>query len=45
VRAINVLLDRPARDIMAAPSRSGRMLTAVPWRGYVLVGTCSRATS
>jgi glycerol-3-phosphate dehydrogenase len=40
VRAINVLLDRPARDIaVAAPSRSGRMLTAVPWRGYVLVGT------
>ncbi len=40
LRAMNVLLDRPARDIAtAAPSSSGRMLTAVPWRGYVLVGT------
>jgi glycerol-3-phosphate dehydrogenase len=40
LRAMNVLLDRPARDIAtAAPASSGRMLTAVPWRGYVLVGT------
>ncbi|HUL72545.1 MAG TPA: FAD-dependent oxidoreductase [Vicinamibacterales bacterium] len=40
VRAMNVLLDRPARDIAtAAPGPSGRMLTAVPWRGFVLVGT------
>lgn len=40
VRAMNVLLDRPARDIaLAAAGASGRMLTAVPWRGYVLVGT------
>ena len=40
VRAMNLLLDRPARDIAtAAPGRSGRMLTAVPWRGFVLVGT------
>ena len=40
LRAMNVLLDRPARDIAtAAPSTSGHMLTAVPWRGYVLVGT------
>lgn len=40
VRAMNVLVDRPARDIaLAAPGRSGRMLTAVPWRGAVLVGT------
>ena len=40
VRAMNLLLNRPARDIAtAAPARSGRMLTAVPWRGFVLVGT------
>jgi glycerol-3-phosphate dehydrogenase len=40
LRAMNLLLDRPARDIAtAAPAPSGRMLTAVPWRGFVLVGT------
>jgi glycerol-3-phosphate dehydrogenase len=40
LRAMNLLIDRPARDIaVAAPGRSGRMLTAVPWHGYVLVGT------
>jgi glycerol-3-phosphate dehydrogenase len=40
VRAMNVLLDRPARAMaLAAPGRSGRMLTAVPWRGCTLVGT------
>lgn len=40
VRAMNLLLDRPAKDIaLAAPSAGGRMFTAVPWRGMVLVGT------
>ena len=40
LRAMNLLINRPARDIAtAAPARSGRMLTAVPWRGFVLVGT------
>lgn len=40
IRAMNVLLDRPARDIaLVAPGSSGRMLTAVPWRGAVLAGT------
>ncbi len=40
VRAMNLLLKRPARDIaMAAPSAKGQMYTAVPWQGYVLVGT------
>ena len=40
LRAMNLLLDRPAKDIaLAAPGRSGRMLTAVPWAGAVLVGT------
>lgn len=40
VRAMNVLLDRPARDIaLAAASSRGRMYTAVPWQGRVLVGT------
>ena len=37
---MNLLLDRPARDIATvAPASSGRMLTAVPWRGHMLVGT------
>jgi glycerol-3-phosphate dehydrogenase len=40
LRAMNVLLDRPARDIaVAAADGGGRMLTLVPWRGYALVGT------
>jgi glycerol-3-phosphate dehydrogenase len=40
LRAMNVLLNRPGRDIaLAAPGRSGRMLTAVSWGGFVLVGT------
>jgi glycerol-3-phosphate dehydrogenase len=40
LRAMNLLINRPARDIAtAAPARSGRILTAVPWRGFVLVGT------
>jgi len=40
LRAMNVLIDRPARDIaLASKSARGRMLTAVPWRGQVLVGT------
>jgi len=40
VRAMNLLLDRPARDIaVAAASARGRMYTAVPWQGRVLVGT------
>jgi glycerol-3-phosphate dehydrogenase len=38
--AMNVLIDHRARDIaLVAPSASGRMLTAVPWRGRVLAGT------
>ena len=38
--ALNVLIDHPARDIaLVAPSASGRMLTAVPWRGRLLAGT------
>jgi glycerol-3-phosphate dehydrogenase len=37
---MDVLLNRPARDIaLVAPARSGRLLTAVPWHGYLLVGT------
>ncbi len=40
VHAMGILIDRPARDIaLAASSASGRMLTAVPWAGKVLVGT------
>jgi glycerol-3-phosphate dehydrogenase len=40
LRTMDVLLNRPARDIaLVAPARSGRLLTAVPWHGYLLVGT------
>ena len=40
VRAMNLLVNRPARDIAtAARGSSGRMLTMVPWQGLVLVGT------
>jgi glycerol-3-phosphate dehydrogenase len=46
LRAMNVLLARPARDIaLAAPGRSGRMLTAVPWAGSRLVGTAQSDTT
>lgn len=40
IGAMNLLIDRPARDLAhVAAASTGRMLTAVPWRGYVLVGT------
>jgi len=40
VRAMNVMTSRPAADIgLAAPTRSGRMLTIVAWRGRALAGT------
>ncbi len=40
LRAMNLLIDRPAMDMAhVAPTSSGRMLTAVPWRGSILVGT------
>lgn len=40
LRAMNLVTDRPASDIaLAAPTRSGRMLTLVPWRGRALIGT------
>ncbi|MEO8482304.1 MAG: FAD-dependent oxidoreductase, partial [Acidobacteriota bacterium] len=40
IRAMNLILDRPALPAaIAAPGRSGRMLTCVPWQGYSLVGT------
>ncbi len=40
LRAMNLLFDRRAMDMAhVAPTASGRMLTAVPWRGYLLVGT------
>ncbi len=40
LRAMNVLLNRPARDIaLVAAGPRRRMLTAVPWAGHVLVGT------
>ena len=45
LRAMNILVARPsAQCASAAPGRSGRMLTAVPWRGLTLVGTHQSAT-
>jgi glycerol-3-phosphate dehydrogenase len=46
IRAMNLLIEcaRPTTDVaLVAPSSSGRMLTAVPWRGHVLVGTSQSA--
>lgn len=40
IRAMNLLIDRPSMDMAhVAAASTGRMLTAVPWRGYILVGT------
>ncbi len=40
VRAMNVMTSRPASDIgLAAPTKAGRMLTIVGWRGRALAGT------
>ncbi len=45
VRAMSLLIDRPARDIAtAAPGPFGRMLTCVPWGGFMLVGTTQSTT-
>lgn len=45
LRAMNLLIDRPAYDIAhVAAASNGRMLTAVPWRGHVLVGTSQTTT-
>jgi glycerol-3-phosphate dehydrogenase len=45
LRAMNLLLDRPSRDLaLAARGASGRMLTAVPWAGATLVGTSQSST-
>jgi glycerol-3-phosphate dehydrogenase len=44
LRAMNLLIDRAAMDMaLVASSASGRMLTAVPWRGFLLVGTSQSA--
>jgi glycerol-3-phosphate dehydrogenase len=40
VKAMNLVTSKPASDMaLAAPGRSGRMLTLVPWHGRALVGT------
>jgi glycerol-3-phosphate dehydrogenase len=45
LKAMNLVTSRPASDMaVAAPSRDGRMLTLVPWRGRALVGTSQSAT-
>ncbi len=45
LKAMNLVTSRPASDMaVAALSRTGRMLTLVPWRGRALVGTSQSAT-
>lgn len=45
IKAMNLVTSRRASDMaVAAPSRDGRMLTLVPWRGRALVGTGQSAT-
>ena len=40
LKAMNLVTSKPASDIaLAAPTRSGRMLTLVPWNGRALIGT------
>jgi glycerol-3-phosphate dehydrogenase len=44
VKAMNLVTSKPASDIaLAAPTRGGRMLTLVPWRGRALIGTSQSA--
>lgn len=39
-KAMNLVTSKPASDIaLAAPGRSGSMLTLVPWHGRALIGT------
>jgi glycerol-3-phosphate dehydrogenase len=39
-RAMNLVTSKPASDMaLAAPGRSGAMLTLVPWHGRALIGT------
>jgi glycerol-3-phosphate dehydrogenase len=39
-RVMSVMTSKPAGEhALAAPTRSGKMLTLVPWRGHALVGT------
>lgn len=45
LRAMNLLIDRPSMDMAhVAATAGGRMLTAVPWRGSILVGTGQTTT-
>jgi glycerol-3-phosphate dehydrogenase len=40
IKAMNLVTSKPASDIaLASPSKSGRMLTLVPWHGRALIGT------
>jgi glycerol-3-phosphate dehydrogenase len=40
IAAMNLVTTRPAKEIaLAAPTRAGRMLTLVPWRGRWIAGT------
>ena len=45
LKAMNLVTSRRASDMaLAAPTRDGRMLTLVPWRGKALIGTSQSAT-
>ena len=45
VKAMNLVTSKPASDMaLAAPTRGGRMLTLVPWRGSAIVGTSQSAS-
>jgi glycerol-3-phosphate dehydrogenase len=40
VKALNLVTRRPWPDVaLARPTRAGRLLVALPWRGRLLVGT------
>ena len=44
LKAMNLVTSRPAREAaLVAPTRSGRALVLLPWRGRTLVGTSESA--
>jgi glycerol-3-phosphate dehydrogenase len=40
IKAMNIVTSRPAQPVaLAAPTRGGRSLVLLPWKGYTLAGT------
>jgi glycerol-3-phosphate dehydrogenase len=40
IKAMNVVTSRPSQNVaLAAPTRAGRSLVLLPWKGHTLVGT------